>query len=69
MVGSLRFGRRIPLPATVAIKHELRMLMHEEKIHKLKQQLKEISDAELDRSEERVDVVSKKAKQAAEKLH
>lgn len=38
----MRFGRRIPLPSTAAIKHELRMMMHADRIRALEQKLSDI---------------------------
>jgi hypothetical protein len=38
-----RFGRKIKLPATIAIKHQIRMLMAQDEVKKTKAQLIEQS--------------------------
>jgi hypothetical protein len=35
-----RFGRKIKLPATIAIKHQIRMLMAQDEVKKAEAQLK-----------------------------
>jgi hypothetical protein len=39
-----RFGRKIKLPATIAIKHQNRKLMFEEAVKKAEQELKQFAD-------------------------
>jgi hypothetical protein len=41
---SHRFGRKIKLPATIAIKHQIRKLMFEEAVKKVEQELKQFAD-------------------------
>ena len=38
-----RFGRKIKLPATIAIKHQIRVLMAQDKIKKTEAELIELS--------------------------
>lgn len=38
----MRFGRRVPLPSTASIKHDLRMMMSSDRISALQKELSEL---------------------------
>ena len=45
MSDTYRFGRRVPLPSTAAILHELRMMMSADRIKQLEAELRDLTEA------------------------
>ncbi len=46
MSSASRFGRRVPLPSTRDIMHELRMMMHADRIRLLERDLRKLTEAQ-----------------------